>query len=126
MGVSLSRTSFVKSLVRLASAALQDRYILRTSPEDYYVPVELLEDAIVAAEFVRGKQAWVRTLTPDQLDKALSFAEVALSFPNLDSLPKSPAALLEHPAWVALRTAAADCLVALGYELSELERDPLR
>ena len=123
MVVRVSRTRFVNSLVRLASTALQDRYIRHATVDEYFVPDELLEDATVAAEFLRLKEAWVQTLTPHQLDKALSFADVALGFPNLDSLPDSPAKLLEHPAWVALRAAAADCLVALGYKLSELECD---
>jgi hypothetical protein len=121
---SLSQTGFVSSLVRLASAALQERYVRRATVEEYYVPDELLEDAIVAAKFVREKKAWVQSLGPYQLEKVLSFAETALRFPNLDSLPESPSALLEHPAWIALRDSAADCLAALGCDLSELERDP--
>jgi hypothetical protein len=120
----LSRAGFVRLLTPLASAALQDRYIRRATVEEYYVPDELLENAMVAAEFVRQQKGWVETLTPQQLDKALSFADAAQRFRGLDRLPESPAALLEHPAWVALRNAAADCLVALGYDLCELEHDP--
>jgi hypothetical protein len=120
----VSKTVFVKSLVPVASAALQDRYIRRATAEEYFVPDELLKDAIVAAKFVQLNEGWVKSLTPLQREQALSFAEAALRFLHPESLPDSTAELLEHPAWVALRESAASCLASLGYALSELERDP--
>jgi len=117
-------TGVVRQLVRLASDALQWRYIVNATQSSYYIPEDLLDDANSIAVSVGQDKYWMRNLTADQRNALEEFSNVAMEeLPQLDSMPCSTEELLAHPSWMAMKIAAANCIEKMGFRLDELEND---
>jgi len=105
-------------LAPLASLAAQTRYILHATADEYYLPEEILEDAVYAVRLSDS--------APDLCGRARNgLAELGRLL--RDSAPDltSPVFVISDPAWCSLRAAAQRCLAAMGFDLASWEASEL-
>jgi len=101
-----------KILARLASVLAQEKYIVKANENEYYVPEELLEEALVALE------AEENTKLVDKLKKQIK----AFEFPE----PFDARNLVfNYEPWITIRNLSHEQLNAMGFSLSNWEASDL-
>jgi hypothetical protein len=103
-----------KRLARMASTAAQDRYVSHGTTDSYYLPEELLADAMAAVDLA-DKLPSAERGTVEAFGRALR--------QNLPAAQSMPAFL--SPVWLRIREAARACLDELGFDLDEWEQREL-
>jgi hypothetical protein len=111
-------------LVRLASEAAQERWMVKATKDEYLLPDDLLNDAFHVVESIRGGVPWVTDLDERDRDAILRFGLVLESeAAEMDEMHMEWVRLVRDCApWAAIRTAARQCLSDLGFDLSSWEQ----
>jgi hypothetical protein len=111
------RARTIRTLSRLASEPYAERYVLHGTADEYALPEEMVDEACSIAEAARATSIGNSVFTGSELEALARFAtlgrklEAALP---LDDASISNEQLLRSREWIDLRTAAQECLRALG------------
>jgi hypothetical protein len=113
-----------RTLSRLASAAYTERYVLHGTADEYVLREEMVDEACSIAEAALSTVIGKRVFSGAELEAFARFATVGRMLEA--ALPLSDASvsneqLLRAREWIELRTAAQQCLRALGVQASEWE-----
>ena len=113
---------YIETLAQLASVAAQDRYIVRGTKDKYLLPEDLLENALDFERLVRLFGSELSPLEREEIERFAQVVNTRASAVHLDNAIDNAALVYADPAWVEIRSAAATCLSAVGFDLQEWER----
>jgi hypothetical protein len=116
-------TRYEDTLAYLASLAVQERFIVHATADQYLLPEELIDGAlnfkIFLATFPKETSA-AELAALTQFSESLDAAVDAIDL-GPDTTSES---LIHHdPAWASVRDAARKCLDALGFDLPGWEKE---
>ncbi|QGW63903.1 hypothetical protein GOY17_02610 [Lysobacter soli] len=112
----------------LASRAAQDRYMVNATSDQYLLPVEAINDAqdVIRALSGSGPISALEGMESKAREAVQKFALAWRSEENqIDAMLELPwdELVLRNQHWHALRGAAQLCLVEIGFDLAQWERD---
>jgi hypothetical protein len=117
------RTTISKRLARLASLAAQRRHIVHGTRDEYYVPLELLNDAHDVIRQVRTMPAARDSLPATAVQTVLDLEGLLDAASRAVESTSSSEELVErNGAWRAVREHVSRCLDAMGFDLREWEK----
>jgi hypothetical protein len=121
------RERLKKSLAYLASEAIQLRYIVHGTVDEYLIPVEVLDGAVSDIEAVLSHEENRTQFNQEEIVVFERFlAEVGkLTVPVEDASVSNEELVGKNPMWAAARNAAAQYLVAMSFDLGQWEHDQL-
>jgi hypothetical protein len=107
-------------IARLASLALQERFITHATAQNYYVVEELLGTAAGVVDGLLGIEVYARSLSEANKEALLAFDEVLRREGERVDLSSGD---LVHadPAWQQIRMAASECLAQVGFDVPAFE-----
>jgi hypothetical protein len=117
------RTTISKRLAPLASLAVQRRYIVHGTRDEYLVPSQLLNDAEDVIRQVRTMPAARDSLSADAVQVVLDLDGLLHAAEHSVETARTGEELVERDvAWIAVREHVARCLDVLGFDLRQWER----
>jgi hypothetical protein len=114
-------------LARLASEAIQVRFIQNATKDRYLLPTDVLNDALTAIEAVAQRLPWAASLNEHDREAVLSYGlelKNALGDADIEAVPWHE--LVHHcKPWVEARDVTRHFLEALDFDLTAYERAEL-
>ena len=99
--------------------------MVNATKDEYRLPYEVLEDAFGVVEAVQENRVGTQRLSTSEREANLQFGVVLESASREIDVDEIPWPELVHDCvpWARIRVAARECLVALGFDLAQWEKE---